>query len=342
MVVINELFILWIFRAGIILLILGLFLPSRIRRRTILSKVLHRRPVIFHADGKTSRLFQFLDTMTEHPIFRPFMLKEDSDEYSRLERLIVQAGGLNGLTPNVVQLCRLLLPVISFSVMLVAYIMRATTRTVNLNQTQLFLEKNVFQGFLQPQVTSVQSSTSGINPIVIMWIFIGALFLYLLPEALINMKINARKEMMKKELPIMETFIIIMLESGSHTVYDILRTLLDTTTFFKPYITVCLNEYYIDPKKAIQNMADKVNNEEFQVVCNGLKEAVDVDKKYTATFMRQHLDQLKKLQGLQREASIKKKPLFYVLLLTLPLFNIVIIWLYPWIVNAMKILTVGF
>jgi len=147
---------------------------------------------------------------------------------------------------------------------------------------------------------------------------------------------------MKKELPIIETFIVIMLETGAHTVYDILRTLLDTTVFFKPYITMCLNEYYVDPHRAIQNMADRVQDEEFQVVCNGLKQAVDTDKKHTAIFMKQHLDQIKKIQELQREAKIKKKPLLYVLLLALPLTSIVVIWFFPWFVKAMKMLSTGF
>ena len=164
----------------------------------------------------------------------------------------------------------------------------------------------------------------------------------MLPNLIIDLLIKKRKELMRKELPIIETFIVIMLETGSYTVYDILRTLLDTTVFFKPYITMCLNEYYVDPNRAIQNMADRVQDEEFQVVCNSLKQAVDSDKRHTATFMKQHLDQIKKIQDLQKEAMIKKKPLLYVFLLALPLMSIVVIWFFPWFTKAMKMLSTGF
>jgi hypothetical protein len=155
----------------------------------------------------------------------------------------------------------------------------------------------------------------------------------------IKNRIKARKEKMKKELPVIESFVIIMLETGTYTVYDILKTLLDTSDFFRPYIMSCLNEYYVDPKQAIQNMSDKVQDEEFQMVCNSLKQAVDMDKNYTAMFMKQQAEQIRKIHALEREAKIKKKPLIYVFLLAMPLFSIVIIWLYPWFVKAMKLLS---
>ena len=105
---------------------------------------------------------------------------------------------------------------------------------------------------------------------------------------------------------------------------------------------MCLNEYYVDPNRAIQNMADRVQDEEFQVVCNSLKQAVDSDKRHTATFMKQHLDQIKKIQDLQKEAMIKKKLLLYVFMLALPLMSIVVIWFFPWFTKAMKMLSTGF
>lgn len=345
-IVVDELLIIWALRIGFVLLLLGIFLPSKTKKKTILRKALRKSPVIFHntSGNNRSKIMQYLDNITENSFIRLFMLSEDSKEYVRLEKLIVQAGGLKGLTPNIVQLVRIFLPLIAFVCGVIFYWIHTSVRTVQLNASEiqaLLDTASSFQSFLKPQVVSV-SAESRFNPLVIMWIFIGSLLLYFLPEFLIKLKIKKKMEQMRKELPILETFIIIMLEAGTHTVYDILSTLLDTTVFFKPYLVVCLNEYYINPKQAIQNMADKINDEEFQIICNGLKQAVDMEKRYTATFMQQHLDQLKKLQELRREANIKKKPLVYVFLLALPLFNIITIWFYPWFVNAMKLLVIGF
>ncbi len=342
----TELYLLWGIRIAVLFILLGILLPGR-KRKTILSKVVRQRSSV-HVNSDTNKFIQYLDRLTEAPVFRSFMLKPDSDEYIKLENKIAQAGGVWGLTPDIVQLFRILLPAVGFVTMLAFYFIRLATVSVSLSPSfieQLSEEQSMLEGFLKSTVSvakTAQAEGPQINYVVIMWIFIISLMLYMLPDYILNFLIKKRREMMKKELPIIETFIVIMLETGAHTVYDILRTLLDTTVFFKPYITMCLNEYYVDPHRAIQNMADRVQDEEFQVVCNGLKQAVDTDKKHTAIFMKQHLDQIKKIQELQREAKIKKKPLLYVLLLALPLTSIVVIWFFPWFVKAMKMLSTGF
>ena len=342
-----ELYLLWGMRIAALFLVLGILLPGR-KRKTILKKAIRARNTI-HINN-TNKLAQYLDRLTEAPLFRPFMLKEDSDEYIKLENKIVKAGGVWGITPNVIQLFRILLPAAGFVLMLALYLIRvATASSVDLSSSfieQLAENQGVTENFFQTQstieVSAEQTGGFQISFMAVMWIFIISLLLYLLPNMFLDFLIKRRRKTMKKELPVIETFIIIMLETGSYTVYDILRTLLDTTVFFKPYITMCLNEYYVDPHRAIQNMADRVQDEEFQVVCNGLKQAVDTDKSHTATFMKQHLDQIKKIQDLQREANIKKKPLMYVFLLALPMASIVVIWFFPWFTKAMKMLSFGF
>lgn len=338
-----EVYILWAFRLGIILILLGILIHNK-NKKTILTKIINRRNSVATFTPQT-RIVKYLDKVTENELLRNFMLKEDSDDYAKLDALIHQAGGLGGVTPNIIQLFRIVLPPMAFVVALATYLIKVTVNTESLSTTALqqALDKsNAVSGFLQATVAPRTAENAGVNWVVIMWIFLLSMLLYVLPEMVIKNRIKARRRIMAKELPVMETFIVIMLESGTHTVYDILKALLDTTVFFKPYITMCLNEYYVDPKRAIQNMADRVNDEEFQIVCNSLKQAVDMDKKCTVTFMKQHLDQIRKLQYLQREAAIKKKPLMYVFLLALPLMNIVIIWFYPWFVRAMKMLSTGF
>lgn len=341
----NEVYVLWTIRLAVVFLVLGLFLPNK-KRRTILRKVIRKRNSI-NTTAPKNKIIQFFDRITENPTIRSFMLEEDSDEYIKIENKIVQAGGLYGITPNIVQLFRILLPAVGFVLMLGFYLIRLTTASVNLSSIfmeQIVEDQNTLGSFLQAKVdvSPVQPKGFEINYIVIMWILVISLLLYLLPELIIDLFIKRRKKMMKKELPIIESFIVIMLETGSHTVYEILRTLLDTTKFFKPYITMCLNEYYVNPTRAIQNMADRVQDEEFQVVCNSLKQAVESDRMHTATFMKQHLEQIKKIQELQREAQIKKKPLLYVFLLALPLTSIIVIWFFPWFTKAIKMLTTGF
>lgn len=333
-----EIYVIWAIRIGLLLIVLGLLLPSK-SKKTVLSKVLYNKKPVRMANNKKG-LVQYLDKLTEKSFFKPFRLKEDSDEYQKLETMISQAGGLGGIHPNIVQLFKVFLPPIGFLLLFSTYLLNVVSTRVSPSELQGMVDSfNETNSFFQPVVVNPESGSVGVSPIVVVWIFVISLLLFLVPEMIIKNRIKARKEKMKKELPVIESFVIIMLETGTYTVYDILKTLLDTSKFFKPYITSCLNEYYVDPKQAIQNMSDKVQNEEFQMLCNSLKQAVDMDKNYTAAFMRQQADQLRKIHSLEREARIKKKPLIYVFLLALPLFSIVIIWLYPWFVKAMNLLS---
>ncbi|MDD4804672.1 MAG: hypothetical protein PHN69_05925 [Candidatus Pacebacteria bacterium] len=333
-----EIVILWALRIGLFLLLLGLLLPDK-NKKTLLSKTLHKKPVIFHKSQK-NKIFNYLEEIADNNFFRHFMLKEDSDQYVKLEQMIVRSGGLRGLTPNVVQLAKITLPFIVFVVLLASYLFRKIAQTVELNVShtkEIVEQTDLFQSFVPHTATTQSGST--ISGSAMLCIFLISLLLYFVPEMIIKWRIKAKENRLKKELPIVETFVVVMLETGVYTAYNILEVLMDTTEFLRPYISVCLNEYHINPKRAIQNMADKIDNEEFQVICNGLKQAVEVDKKYTAMFVQQHIEQIKRLEQLSREASIKKKPMIYVLLLALPLASIVIIWFYPWFVNAMKMLT---
>lgn len=327
-----EVYALWGLRIGVLLFLLGFFLPQK-NKKTFLSKTLRKRVA-------PTSFFAFLDQITERAFFKPFLLLEENKEFRRINSLI-GASGMGQINPNIVHLLKILLPPIAFVIATAFYIIRNTARgVVELSPIEAPREQ-VF-GIFPVIERTAEPITHSIDPFTIVIIFILSLFFYILPEIYLKSKIAARKIQMKKELPIMQTFIIIMLESGTHTVYDILKTLLDTTTFFRPHILMCLNEYHINPRRAIQNMADQIDDEEFQIVCNGLKQAVETNKQYAAIFMRQHLGQLQKLQSLQREADIKKKPLAYVFLLAFPLINVVIIWFYPWLVRALELLNSGF
>lgn len=338
-----EVLVLWGLRLGISLAVIGLLLPSK-KKKTILRRVVgNNRPTYM---GDRSKVVEFLDDLTEKSFIKTFMLKEDSDDYLRTEDKIKKAGGLGGITPNIIQLFKILMPPIAFVLMMATYVFKIAISTVRLSPSKVEEAVNVINetsGNIQATVDlNVVKGGSGASPQAILLIVLLAMLLYVLPDMFLNNRIKARKKLMQEELPIIETFVVIMLESGNHTVYDILKALLNTTVFFKPYITMCLNEYYVDPKRAIQNMADNVNNEEFQMVCNSLKQAVDMSKEHTAEFMKQHLEQIKKIQNLQREASIKKKPMIYVFLLALPLTSVVVIWFYPWFIRAIDMLKMNF
>lgn len=333
-----ELYLVWGLRIGIVLLLVGLFWPSK-KRKTVLSKLI-RRDSLSCSNVEYKGILRYLDRLSEHSLFRPFMIKVGTDAERKLKDKLMKAG-LSHIHPNIVQVARVLLPPLGAVLGVGIYVLNKwSAPVVDISSIQEQAEIMSMGGVVNVGgVVSQTSVSSGISPVVVVWILAIALCLYYVPDLIVNQMIKSRRALIKKELPIMEMFIVITLEAGTHTVYEALKTLLDTTEFFRPYLQLCLNEYHVNPQQAIQNMADRVGDEEFQIVCNGLKQAVDTNKEYSAFFMKQHMDQIRRLHQLQKEAKIKKKPILYVFLLALPLINIMVIWFYPWFVKAMRMLS---
>lgn len=338
-----EAYLLWGLRVGFVLTILGLLWPRR-TKRSFLGKRLNSTRSVFYARPQ-GKLMRLLDKITENPSLKPIMLNPTSDEYKKLEAEIAYADGAGGLTPNIVQLLKYALPPIIFIVLAVWYVFNSTFRVVELNPTDFGritdTAKTIFSQYVSAGQVVAMNKPKGINLYHFGWLFAFSMSFYFAPNLYIKWRKSIRNEKIKRELPIIETFIVIMLKTGNHTVYDILLTLIETTDFFKPYLIMCRNEFFVDPKAAIQRMADRVGDEEFQVVCNGLKQAVDMNKSYTAEFINQHLDQLKKIQQLKRQAQIRQKPLVLACVLALPLFSVIVMWMYPWFVKALNMFSFG-
>lgn len=293
---------LWIMRFGLMLIVVGIALYVFSTKKSSVVRVSVVKDINRYFSWNA--LYKALYAMTLNTFFKTFALKPSSCEF--LRRKIIRAGGLGGMTPEMFQIGRVGCTILVLSVGLIYFVL-------------VGVESNFFVSFLL--------------------LLILIVIIYFLPGKILDLIIKERQLRLRHELYAIGPFAVTMLDSKMYGAYEIIQTLADTTRFLQPYMQTCLNEFYFNPRQAIQNMADKIGDEEFQAVCNGLKQAVDKDKQYAALFLQQHLDQIIRIRSLRREAKIKKKPLVFVLLLAPPLVSIVAIWLYPWIVRAMNILS---
>lgn len=333
---VNGEMILWGFRVGIILILLGIFWPTK-SRRFMLRRLLQIR----HDGLRTTKWMDYLEGVAHHPVFRWFALKPDSDEYVKLENLIQRAGGLNGLTPNIVQLMRVLIPPVFFVVAIIGYL-------VHIRMAYLQYQENL----LHPSVTPpdagnvlfavtphvIQMNPPSVSWVAMMWIGVASLILYLAPERIIRHQINRWNKRLVKELHMVEQFLIALLEVKM-TVYEILRVLRDTTVVLRPELDTCVNEFYVvGPEKAIQRMSERVQNDEFRAICDVLQQAVVNSNAYTVSFLTQHMNQFEQFQRLEEERKIRMKPFYYTLVLGMPLTGVVVLYFYPFLVRAISML----
>lgn len=325
---------------GIILFLLGIFLPKKNSSKSILRRVTNQSKTPLYL-GKTHFLSRFLENLSCHTFFKKLDVKDDSQDYLKYQKQIIAAGGLGGLTPHGFYALKYITPFVLFiALIILSGIFNFSRNVLNPSDIQTVVNQINEQGsFLKVRIGQPTTKAPGMN--IIFFSFISLLGFFL-PNLILKILVNLRTREMTKELPVIEAFTVLMLNTEGITVIDILQTLKDTTYNFKPYFTNCINEYYINPQKAIQTMADRVNIESFQVVCNGLKQSVDKEKHKTAELTAQHLDQIQRLADLRRKGQIKKKPLAYIILLAAPLLSIMVIWLYPWFIKATKLLIQGF
>lgn len=330
----NPITLLWLFRIGGIILLLGIFWPTK-TRRNMLKRILESR-----FDGlEKAKWTDYLERLTFSPFFRWFRLDPESDEYRQLEEMIRKAGGLKGLSPNVIQLARVLLPPIVFISGFLVYLAQYSL-AYRQYQEELIHPKTMEQ---MGQFFSFTSRTVAIVPpefsfITVMWIGVGASLFYFLPKFLLKMAIRKRDQKLTKELHIMEQFLITLIEAKM-TVYGVLKVLRDSTHLLRPYLSQCVSEYYVlGPEASLRLMADRVDHPEFRVICNVLEQAATNSNEYTLPFLRQHLHQFEQLERLREERKIHMKPMLYTLILGLPLGSIVIVYFYPFLVQALRML----
>lgn len=325
----NDKSLLMLFNIGVLLLLIGIFMPRKIVLYKIdLKRVLNRKLT----DVPMSGFVRYLHSLTRRGIFRFFVLDDESDKYKSIDSLIIKAGGLQGCTPDIIQFFKILLPTIIFSILTALYLITLKINGAAAHSTVLIGQKiqNAASGIMVQETSSYQIDFS-----VIFGILIISIVVYFLPDLVLKLLIKSRRQKLKDELPTIEMFMSIYFDAH-YTVYDILIALQDVVVYSKKYITECCNEFYINPEKALQNMADKIAVPEYQLVCDILKQAVNNSKQYASSFIKQHLEQLNRLKDLTYQAKAKRKPLIYVFVLIIPMCNILLIWFYPWVDKVIK------
>ena len=300
---ITEQMILVLIFLGIGLLLLSLFLPRKIQFHKIdLKRILNKNtPNI--GMSKTVRYFH---TLSKSSIFKLFPIEEDSKRYKKYEKLIRNLDGLNGCTPDVINMFKWL---IFLGIMLLSTIF-------------IFLLS----------IVSSPSNSMGIFIVSLSISFLG----FFLPEIYLKNRITKRKKEYLKELDTIELFTIIYLRAN-YNVYDLLVAITDVTTVSNKYFRECVNEFYINQEKALQNLADKIDIEEYQLLVDILKQATRVSGNNMIEFVQDHMKQLKKVHDLSIEEENKRRPLKYVFILALPLIGVIILWFYPLMSEAMSL-----
>lgn len=177
-------------------------------------------------------------------------------------------------------------------------------------------------------------------PVFLLLALITPVIVYFLPDLELK-SIAAKKEnSLRKELISLGIMIHTMLETGNN-VYDILKMVKDIKPVYKEYINIAMNEYFISHRGALETLKEKVNIPEFDMIADSLIYADETDNNYAAIFLGDYLDRLETTSKISDEKGNKIKP-YIMLVSAMPsLIASLLIWFYPWVVQATSSLTKG-
>lgn len=339
--------VLWILRLGLFLTIFGLITMPK--KRTNLKKI-----ITTQQDGRmesNNPIVKKAEALMETKLLAGLRIT-DKKEYEKIQKNIDAAGGLENATPNTIQFFRIAIPVVIILIAIPTYLINVQVQTFQAIEAANSVEQlesvimsdasletvEAFLGTSNKEATLQAAVLPKVNPLVILWLVILPLLTYFVPDLFLKYLAKKKVDLIKSEIPTFRTFALSMLETKTYPVYDILQILVGSTTALKDDLMVCMNEYFVDSKGALKHLHDKVDDKEFQIVCNGLIQAVDEDKETTLIFLKQQLAQYDTLKHLKEQEKIKKKPNLFVIVLGMPLVSILVIWFYPWFLDAMNVL----
>lgn len=169
---------------------------------------------------------------------------------------------------------------------------------------------------------------------------IAPIIMYLYPSLELQIALKKRDIALQKEIISLGIMVHTMLETGNSP-YDILLMIKDIKPVYKGYIETTLNEYYVNTKMALENLKKRIGLAEFDMIVDSLIFAYETDNTYAARFLNEYIVRLEQTTKISSEKSNKIKP--YILLVSSipPLISALVIWFYPWFVQAIDNLSRG-
>lgn len=174
---------------------------------------------------------------------------------------------------------------------------------------------------------------------VILSLFIP-LIVYMYPELELKGELKKRDIALRKEVISLGIVVHTMLETGNSP-YEILQAIKEIKPAYKNFVEIAMNEYYVNTKSALTNLKHKVGIREFDMIVDSLIYAYETDNNYAAKFLNEYITRLEQTTRISAEKSNKVKPYILLFASIPPLIAALIIWFYPWLLQATESLKQG-
>ncbi len=270
-------------------------------------------------------LIGILNTSSKNKIFKIFKVNPASKKAIQTQKLLIEAGF--NIEYETFQRIRYVFPVFVF--ILLIFFKYTNLLNLALNMEKLKEAAEILEN------GKIAELNFGIN-----WslFLIISVLSYFLPMVLLKILAAYRQTKGEKEVLMLQTYAIIMLKANK-SVKNILISLMERATVFKPQIQRALSSYSADPNGTLKFLKEEVNHRGFEKIIIALEQSLNKDNEISLKYLNNHRRLGKELQKIKMEESNTKKDVIGILLMIFPLLSFLAVGAYPWFIYVIRLLT---
>ena len=274
---------------------------------------------------KDMGFWQFIDVMSDNPVIHGLKAEEKNKSAYEMFRNAVRNSDVQYLTIDRLQTISILSVGITAILLVILHIIKVVNFHIMYPTLVELSEKLLNEALLvEPKLDLVYlglESTVG----------------YFLPIGYLKFKAMARGKKAMSEVLMLQTFLAMGLQTNKNVKY-ILLTLYKRSDVFKEPLRTALQNYSIDPMKALDELRKSVERPEFETIVNTLEKSL-LNRSMAREYLETTREMEKSLRSLGVSRQEQGRQVIGTVMIMLPLAAAVALVGYPWFVYNMKLMT---
>lgn len=253
-----------------------------------------------------------------------FQHKKDSKEYKHLEKNI-KAAGIN-ISPETFQSMNIIVSIAAAGLTVLFQVLIYINIILNTDVISAAAE-----ALDNPDIKNI-SFNIDFKPVLIIFVAV-----YFLPRIFLKISAELKKAISEKEILLLQSYTVIMLKANIPT-KEILVALYNRSNVFKLNFETAVKKYSTDPEAAIKELKESSDSNNFRKTCISLEQSLKSDKLTSLVYLENNRIFTKEINKQHRLRKNKRNEIIGTLLMIFPLFMLVAIGAYPWIIHILRLL----
>ena len=276
------------------------------------KKKIGRKITIKDAEERMNKALSFL----QH--------KKGTKEYNKIEGNI-KASGIK-ISPETFQSLNIVISITAAGLTLLFELLSYLNKTASIEVLNMAAEM-----LNNPSIKIIKFNLS-ISTILAVFIIA-----YFLPRVFLKISAGLRKSASEKEILLLQSYAVIMLRANVPT-KEILIALSKRARIFSSNFELAVKKYSTNPEAALKELKESSNSNNFRKTCIALEQSLKTDSLTSLKYLESNRVFTREINKQHRLRKNKRNEIIGTLLMVFPLFMLIAIGAYPWIIYILKLL----